>query len=65
MPSQLSWKKYLFLICEILGLVVNILADDEKYLLVKRDNLTVPIQMELRQKDKTFSQFSTAFLKCS
>ena len=65
LPSQLSWKMHLFLTCKILGLVVNILAADEKYHLVKRDNLTVPIQMELRQKHKTFSQFFTAFLKCS
>ena len=63
-PSQLSWKKYLFLTCEILGLLVNILAADEKYPFVKRDNLTIPIQMQLRQKHKTFSQFFTAFLKC-
>ena len=64
LPSQLSWKKYLFLTCEILGLLVNILAADEKYPFVKRDNLTIPIQMQLRQKHKTFSQFFTAFLKC-
>ena len=65
LPSQLSCKRYLFLTCEILGLLVNILAADEKYPFVKRDNLTIPIQMQLRQKHKTFSQFFTAFLKCS
>ena len=65
LPSQLSWKKYLFLTCEILGLLVNILVADEKYPLLKRDNLKIPIQMQLRQKHKTSSQFFTAFLKCS
>ena len=65
LPSQLSWKKYLFLTCEILGLLVNIVAEGEKYPLLKRDNLTIPIQMHLRQKRKNFSQFFIAFLKCS
>ena len=65
LPNQLSWKKYLFLTCQILGLLVNILAADGKYPLVKRDNLTMPIQMHLRRKRNNFSQFFTAFLKCS
>ena len=63
LPSQLSWKKYLFLTCEILGLLVNIVAEGEKYPLLKRDNLTIPIQMQLSQKQKTFSQLFAAFLK--
>ena len=65
LSNQLSWQKSLLLTCQILGLLVNTLPTNEKYHLVKRDNLTVPIQMELRQKHKTFSQFFTAFLKCS
>ena len=63
--TQLSCKKYLFLTCQILGLLVNVLADDEKYPLVRTDNLTIPIQMHLRKKGNTFCQFFTAFLKCS
>ena len=63
LPSQLSWKKYLFLTCEILGLLVNIVAEGEKYPLLKRDNLTIPIQMQLSQKQKTFSQIFPAFLE--
>ena len=39
------------------------MASDEKYLLLNRDNLTLPIHMELSQKQKIFSQYFTAFLK--
>ena len=61
--SQLSWKKSLLLTCKILGLLLNTLAADEKYPVLNRDNLTIPIQMQLSQKQKTFSQFFAAFLK--
>ena len=63
LPSQLSWKNSLLLTCQILGLLVNTLATDEKYPVLNRDNLTIPIQMQLSQKHKTFCQFFTAFLK--
>ena len=63
MPSQLSWKTSLLLTCQISGLLVNTLDVDEMYPLLKRDNLTIPIQMQLSQKQKTFSQFLGAFLK--
>ena len=63
LPSQLSWKKSLWLTWKILGLLVNTLAADEKYPVLNRDNLTIPIQMQLSQKHKTFCQFFTAFLK--
>ena len=63
LPRKLSWKKSLLLTCQILGLLVNTLAADEKYPLLKRDNLMTPIQMHLSQKQKTFSQFSAPFLK--
>ena len=63
LPSQLSWKKSLLLTCQILGLLVNTLAADEKYPVLNRDNLTIPIQMQLSQKQKTFSEFFAAFLK--
>ena len=49
--------------CQILGLLVKTLAANEKYPLLKRDNLTIPIQMQLSQKQKTFSEFFAAFLK--
>ena len=63
LPSQFSWKKAFLLTCQILGLLVNTLAADEKYPVLNRDNLTIPIQMQLSQKKKTFSQFLGAFLK--
>ena len=49
--------------CQILGLLVKTLAANEKYPLLKRDNLTIPFQMQLSQKQKTFSEFFAAFLK--
>ena len=63
LSSQLSWKKSLLLTCKILVLLVNTLAANEKYPVLNRDNLTIPIQMQLSQKQKTFSQFFAAFLK--
>ena len=63
LPRKLSWKKSLLLTCKILGLLLNTLAADEKYPVLNRDNLTIPIQMQLSQKQKTFSQLFAAFLK--
>ena len=48
----------------IFWLFVNTLAADEKYPLLKRDNLTIPIQMQLCQKQKPFSAFLASILKC-
>ena len=48
---------------KILRLFVNTLNDDAKYSLLYRDNLTQPIQVRLSQKQKTFTQFFSAFLK--
>ena len=63
LPSQISWKKSLLLRCKILGLLVNTLASDEKYLVLHSDNLTIPIQMQLCQKKENISQIFAAFLK--
>ena len=41
--------------CQILGLLFNTFATDEKYPLVNKDNLTIPIQMQLSEKQKPFS----------
>ena len=62
LPSQLSWKESLWLTCKVLGLLVNTLAEDEKYPVLNRHNLTIPIQMELSQKEKIFSEVSDSFL---
>ena len=63
LPSQLSWKKSLLFICQILVLLVNTLAANEKYSVLNRDNLTIPIQMRLLEKERAFSQLLAAFLK--
>ena len=46
-----------------MALLVNTLAADEKHLDLHRDNLTIPIQMQLSQKQKKFSQIPAIFLK--
>ena len=63
LTRDLCSKKCLLLKCQILGLLVNTLATDEKYPVLNRDNLTIPIQMHLSEKQKTFSEFPAAFLK--
>ena len=65
LSRQLSLKRSLLLTCQILGLLVNTLAADEKYPVLNRDNLTIPIQMQLSEKEKTFSEFLAAFLKAN
>ena len=62
---QLSYKKSLLVICKISRLFPNRLSADGKYSLFNRDNLTQPIQMQLSRKQKTFSEFFSAFLKSS
>ena len=53
----------MLVLCKISGLFVNTLTDDDKYCLLYRDNLTQRIQILLSQKEKTFSQFFSPFLK--
>ena len=60
---KLCLKEYLLLTCQILGLLVNTLATDEKYLALNREKLTVLVQMELFEKQTTFSLFFAALLK--
>ena len=55
----------MLVLCKFLRLLVKTLTDDEKYSLLYRENLTQPIQILLSQKQKTFSQFFSAFLKCT
>ena len=62
---QLTCKKSLLVTCKILRLFPNTLSADGKYCLLNRDNLTQPIQMQLSRKQKTFSDFFSAFLKSS
>ena len=39
------------------------LATDDKFPVLNRDNLTIPSQMQLSQKQKHFSQYFSPFLK--
>ena len=48
---------------KILRLFVNTLADDDKYSLLYRGNLMQLIQILLSKKQKTFSEFFSAFFK--
>ena len=48
---------------KILRVFVNTLTDGDKYSLLYRDNLTQPIQILLSEKQKTFSELFSAFLK--
>ena len=42
---------------------VNRLTADDKHYVLNRDNLTQPIQMQLCEKQKSFSEFFSAVLK--
>ena len=59
----MNWKKSLLLTCQILGLLVHTLAANGKNPLPNREILMMPIQMQLTQKQKTFSEFFAEFLK--
>ena len=53
----------MLVLCNLSGLFLNTLTDDDKYSLPYGDNLTLPIQILLSQKQKTFFEFFSAFLK--
>ena len=61
--KKFNWKKSILVLCKTLRLFVNTLIADDKSSLVNRDNFSQPIQMLLIQKQNTFSQFFSAFLK--
>ena len=42
------------MLCKILRLFVNILAADDKYSFLNRENLTKPIEILLSQRQKNF-----------
>ena len=51
--------------CEILRLFVNALTADDKYSGSNMENLRQQFQKPLSQKQKIFSRFFFAFLKCA
>ena len=56
-------EKVFLVIHKIVRLFVNTLTVNDKHYLLNRDNLTQPIQIQLSQKQKTFSEIFFAFLK--
>ena len=46
-----------------MGLVVNTVGADEKNPVLNREKLMIKIQMQLSQKEKTFSEFFARFLE--
>ena len=59
---KLVGKSFFFSIFQVLGRLVNTLTAEEKYPVLNRDNLTIPIQMQLSQKQKFFINFLIHFL---
>ena len=53
----------MLVLCKMFRLFVNKLIPDDKYSLLKRDNVKEPIQILLSEKQKSFSQFFSSFLK--
>ena len=51
------------MLCKILSLFVNTLTPDGKYPVLNRDKLTQPLQIQLSEKEKSFSEFFPLFLK--
>ena len=59
-------NSYKFMIpSQILGLFGNIFGANDNYLVLNRVNLTIPVEMQLSEKEKTFSQVFSSFMKCS
>ena len=56
-------EKVSIVIDKFLRLFVNTLPADDKHYVLNRDNLAQRIQMQLSQKQKTFSELGFAFLK--
>ena len=50
---------------KILGVFVNTLTDDENYPFGDYGDLQFPIQMQLSEKRKSFSQFFVPFMESS
>ena len=61
----MSCKKSPSVWYQILRLFVNALTADDKYSGINMQNLPQQFQTSLSQKQKTFSEFFIAFLKCA
>ena len=65
LSMQFSCKNSLLVICQIFTLFLDTFNDDDKYSLLNKENLTQLIQMQLCQKEKSFSWFFSQHLKSS
>ena len=63
--GKLSYKKSPSVWCEILRLFVNALTADDKYSGSNMQNFPKQFQTPLSKKQKIFSGFFIAFLKCA
>ena len=63
LSRKMSWKMSPLIFCEISRLFVNTLTGDRKYSVQDCENMPLPIQMNLSEKRKTFSQFFGLFLE--
>ena len=61
--EKLIWKMSSLVLTEILGVFLNTLIGDAMYSVQDCENLPLPIQMQLPEKRKRFSQFSVPFLE--
>ena len=61
LAKKLYSEKSLLLTCQFLGVLVNTLPADEKYPGLNRDNLEIPIEIQLSQKQKKFLSFLLHF----
>ena len=61
----MSWNESPSVWYEILRLFVNGLTDDDKYSRGNMQNLPQQFQTPLSSKQKSFSEFFIAFLKCA
>ena len=60
---KLIWKMSPLVLPEIVGVFVITLTADEKYPVQDAENLSIPIQMQLSEKPKSFSQFFVPLLE--
>ena len=60
---KLIWKMSPLVLGEILGEFINTLTSDGKYPVRGCENLQLPIQMQLSEREKTFSPFFVPFLE--
>ena len=61
LARSFCWKKSLLLTYQIVRVLVNTLATDEEYSVLNRENLRIPIELQLSQKQKNFSEFFASF----